>query len=655
MSFRSTSIPLQEIGAVASRFSTQPLSLGGFAEFDGHFESGLTPESFRARGQAKLVNASFAATAIGNTDLQWSATMAEAELVSQSPDFLGGNYRLSAHMRDLDWTHAIVRGKIDNIQIPRIVAMAGLELPSSGILRGSIEVTQVGDLPSLKLHGELATRGVTLLRIPCEIAEANLVVANGLADITSRGTACGGNYELAAQGHLAGLQQHFAQPDTQLHLLPIGWQASISNFSVSKLMEALRIPRSVVPIQAVIQGSCLRNQASLDSGMVCQITGAVERLSWNRMQFSDRISAQLDVRSERINLNDVSGRFADGRITGNAEVILSNPPRGVFDFEIAQINLRRAAMPLGSVGKGISGTASVAVMGRLGETISGKLNLQADHAVASDLMIQKASMPIDWSFAQRSQTVKWRCRNGMVEAGKGKVYFSCDGDYSRGLNTQVSARIERLDSSKLIRGKSFGAGLVSGTVNLKAQRATQLQQVSGDFDIQLAQIEAMEMPVLDQLPSMIQLPSITSTTATQENGGRFQGRLANGVVYLDDATLSQSNVHVLMEGRSTLEGNLNFDVTASTYQSGPVDDLLALADSPLMMAGPAPIALLAKANEAMKNRVVHVQVTGTAARPILRLQPGKQLSQEALRFFIRSSLPTQLADVAEQNTLNRRR
>ncbi len=74
-----------------------------------------------------------------------------------------------------------------------------------------------------------------------------------------------------------------------------------------------------------------------------------------------------------------------------------------------------------------------------------------------------------------------------------------------------------------------------------------------------------------------------------------------------------------------------------------------------MLAAPAPIALLAKANDALKNRVVHVQVSGTADRPTIRLQPGKQLSQEAVKFFISNSLGTRAADLSTTQYKRRRR
>ena len=65
-----------------------------------------------------------------------------------------------------------------------------------------------------------------------------------------------------------------------------------------------------------------------------------------------------------------------------------------------------------------------------------------------------------------------------------------------------------------------------------------------------------------------------------------------------------------------------------------------------MLAAPAPVTLLIKANEAMKDRVIHIHVGGTGARPMLRLQPGKTLSQDALRFFVAGTLGNRAADIA---------
>ncbi len=57
----------------------------------------------------------------------------------------------------------------------------------------------------------------------------------------------------------------------------------------------------------------------------------------------------------------------------------------------------------------------------------------------------------------------------------------------------------------------------------------------------------------------------------------------------------------------------------------------------------------------MKNRVVHVHVAGTAQRPILQLQPGKTLTQDAIRFFLVGNLGSQVATAATANRSSPRR
>ncbi len=241
----------------------------------------------------------------------------------------------------------------------------------------------------------------------------------------------------------------------------------------------------------------------------------------------------------------------------------------------------------------------------------------------------------------------------MVSVGGGKIRISSEGNYGSNLNMTTSARIERIDSSKLLRGKSVGAGIVSGTMTLQAKRARSLKQFVGKYDLTLSDTETLEMPVLDQLPKLVSL--FPRRPGQGEDGGTVHGRIAGGLVYVDELAISQSNVQILMSGNATLEGRLNFDVTASTQSNGPGDQLLSLVDSPLMLAAPAPIALVAKANDLLKDRVVHVHVGGIATRPTLRLQPGKQLSQDAVRFFLTNSIGSRATEIATQHAQQNRR
>ena len=77
------------------------------------------------------------------------------------------------------------------------------------------------------------------------------------------------------------------------------------------------------------------------------------------------------------------------------------------------------------------------------------------------------------------------------------------------------------------------------------------------------------MPVLSDMTKF--LGSLPTTTSFDES--KVKGRLGNGMVYFDRATMSAANAQILVEGTATLNGRLNLQVMARTNESGPADKL----------------------------------------------------------------------------------
>jgi hypothetical protein len=233
------------------------------------------------------------------------------------------------------------------------------------------------------------------------------------------------------------------------------------------------------------------------------------------------------------------------------------------------------------------------------------------------------------------------------------VRIASEGSFASGLSTTTSVRIEKLDIAKLMTNGSAGSGMVDGNAIVRAKNARTASDFVGSFGLELKNIQALKLPVLDQLPKMISLSP--PVPGRGQDGGTVRGRIAGGLVHLDEVAIHQSNVQVLMTGNATMTGRLDLDVVASTESESPTDQLLTLLDSPLMLAAPAPVALVVKANELLKDRVVRVHVGGTADRPTLRLQPGKQLSQDAVRFFLSSNLGSAVDKLSDAQSKNQRR
>jgi hypothetical protein len=222
-----------------------------------------------------------------------------------------------------------------------------------------------------------------------------------------------------------------------------------------------------------------------------------------------------------------------------------------------------------------------------------------------------------------------------LELGGGRVIANAAGQWNGKLDLTLTATARRVDTGRILhRNPVSGGGFLDGTMRVSAKRAKAADDFKGTFSATLSDASSLQIPVVSDLTRF--LTTIPTTTYYEES--HIDGRLGNGIVHLDRVTLSAANTQVLAEGTATLQGRLNLRVMARTDESGPADRLLELADGPLLMAAPTPLALVAKANNALKDRVLHLRISGTATRPAIHLEPGRQLSQEAIKFFMNQAI-----------------
>ncbi|MFG0261447.1 MAG: AsmA-like C-terminal region-containing protein, partial [Novipirellula sp. JB048] len=638
-SIQSNRVAIDDLADLVSRFSGTRLRAAGAAEIGGRFSLTTAPLDFSAAGEASIDHARYAGTEVGKARLHWNLDPSSLVLSTSSRDLLGGQYHATATVRDLDWTQTVIEGSFQQIPASRLVALAGGSLPATGTLEGGFKVTSIADLESLSGRAWLRSDRVSLNRLPAEIHTATLTLQSDQVALQSGGMLAEGRFHATAHAELSRLVEFFQAEASAIEQIPITFTAQLSDLSAQRVAGALELPRELRSLQARISGECVRNESMFDGRRWCSLSGAVESLRWNRRLLSERITAAIAVHPSRMELESIEGAFADGRLSGTAHIDLSATPSGRFELVANRVNLRRASAPF--LRSGVSGTGSVRVSGRIAPVISGHADVSLDHAVAAGLKVREARFPIDWTFSPTSKVARWRCRGGVVGVGGGRVHIASQGNFDRSVSTATTIRIERVDSSKLLQGTSAGAGVIDGHVTLNAKRARNLSQLVGRFDLDLSRLEVLELPVFDELVSRVSLAP--RRPGNGRDGGYVFGRIAGGRLHVDELAISQSSIQVMMVGSATMQGRLDFDVTASTESNGPAEPLLELANSPLMMATAAPIAMVAKANELLKDRVVHVHVGGTASRPTLRLQPGKQLSQDAVRFFLTHSLGSSVA------------
>ncbi|WP_231742294.1 hypothetical protein [Stieleria varia] len=648
--FSAGPVSLADVADVCSTSLQMDVPLTGIGFLAGRFSGNAKERNFHSSGQAVAKDVIYAGTGIGSANLNWVADNTGLQIQSASNDFVGGKFSLLAMLRSFQWNQSTLECEFSGIQIPRLSRVFSNSLSATGTLDGGCSLALSGAIQDLSGSAWVISRGFLVERIPIENAGGKIKLAAGVLSVTSQANCMRGSVTGRLSGEWAELLR-FANAPADLRRLPLFGEAEIKGLAINECISTLRLDPVLHPLSGLVHATCKRNEADVRDGTMCSATGSFENLRWDSARLSQMITAKVDLYPDRIKLTSIDGRFADGQLNGRAEVLLGNDPRGTFQFSANRVNLRQAAAPIQRSLGSVSGTASVRVSGRIGQTLAGRMDVSADNSTVASLNVRAVRMPFDWTITPSTKNLTWRCRSGVVEVGNGKINVATEGEYSRALDMRLTAKLSQIDTTRLIRGNTTGAGILNGQVNLWARRATRPEQIAGDFDLTMAQVDSLELPILDQLDQLVRLSP--SLGATRDNTGVMRGRLSNGQLHVDRLAITQSNVQVLMDGAASLDGRLDFDITAATGTVGPADGLSFLTDSPLMLAAPAPVALVLKANEAMKDRVVHVHVGGTANKPTLRLQPAKQLTQDTLRFFLTAGFGADVANIAEQSRQNR--
>lgn len=651
--FRAGPFRLADIAELAERVSQSPLPLDGQADLEGYVRLGGRG-GWAAEGNLQLERTRYLDRPLGDGSLAWKADRHGVELNSESVDFLGGSFGIAARLPALDWTRTTVSANAQGIQLQQLVELARLKVAAGGTLSGQVQVSSLGDLSSLSALGQLQGENLRFAGLAVTLGKNELRVGDGKLVAQVIGECGDGKAQLHATAVLADLLE-FARQESlpPIDSLPLQATATITGVSLARLADGLLTAGNRHRLDGRLSASFVRDTQVIAESNLGIGSIVVERLSCRSMRLSDRITAAVSLRSDRLRLDQLEGRLADGQVRGQGQLVLRHGrPRGRLSVAAERVSLRRASSAWPSLAA--SGTASINLQAKLDGSLTGRADLSVDNAAVSNLQVRHARVPIDWDYSLPAATARWNCRGATIELGGGKAVLTSRGEFAGGLSTNTLIRLDRIDTAKLLQNRSVGWGMIDGQVTVNARKATSIQQLQGRFDLELSKVQPLQVPILEKIPQLIQIPELLQSDVV-DDGGYMYGSFGGGTVRLEQLALWQKQIQILADGQATLAGRLNLMVTISTLRGGPADQWLALAQSPLMLAAPAPVAILVQANELLKDRVFHVSVSGTASRPILQPQPGRQLAQQALRFFIRGATGGQLADAADWNQRPKRR
>ena len=538
--FTAGPVALRDVSDLASRFSNRPLPISGTATATGGINLDLRQLDFSAGGDLTLSDALYANTRIGDARLRWEANPHVAKLRSVSDDFLGGSYAVDASLQSLDWTKTTVAASGHNIQIKRLASVLGNQLPVAGFIDGSIRLHSIGELESLRADGWVRTREASFAGTPIELQTTELTVGEGLANVAMRGAAFDGTLIGDVNTKLADLSAWIQSEPKQIHELPVFGRVQAKTIAVKRALAAFDKKRSLAPLSGKLNIVCIRDQASANKGLLANVDCSSENVRWNQAVMSKRLKASVAIYPTRLEVNNIEGQFADGNLSGDVKLYLARVPSGEFRFDAKLINLRRALAPIPGISRSVSGAVSVSMSGRLGSTSTATAKVHASNITVGDVAIRELRLPVVCSFQSQSSKVHWHSRGGSLNVGGGSVGISSEGRLTNGLATMAtSVDIRRVDTAKLMRGKSVSAGIIDGNVNIQSKRARTAKDLTGRFHLELSRIQSLELPGFGVVHAAGEAADHLRAIPHQEDGGTIDGRLAGGLLHVDNACVVQ--------------------------------------------------------------------------------------------------------------------
>ncbi|HBE69872.1 MAG TPA: hypothetical protein DDW52_17130 [Planctomycetaceae bacterium] len=651
--FAASNIELAEVGAVASRIAGQTLDLSGMAVAEGIATFDLQKNTFQANGFLTVQDCVARGFRIGDSRLAWSANPRSVQIQSSSDKFFGGNYAVAATIRELDWTTTTLAARCNDIQIGRLIAPLQLPVEINGRLSGQFSATRIADLSSLKVVGHALLDRGTIGRLPYRAEVPSFLVRDGKATLAAESKLAGGDIAIGSSCRLTEVLAWQSAGGT-IEDLPVTLQIDTTPLAINQLTSAIAGRNDLRGLRGSVDFHLQRSASQIDNGTLCNATASLQNISFGSSTLVHRVNADVLLTPNAAKLNQLAGKVAGGTLLGDAELsfpagitrLKSNHSiGGRYRFSLANVNLRRLGAAL-DVGNDVTGLASISAKGRIGPVVTAGIRTKLSNVLVNGLAVREIRIPVSAEYSPNSRRGAWHVHGASIYTGGGTVTLNSEGNLSAGrASFTAKADVVRVDTAKLFRSGGVNAGIVDGEALLRAKRAKAPEDVVGGFNFRLSQLQGFELPGFDQLMQIVKMPSFTMNQLGEDDLAVVSGRIGGGLIHIDDATLSKSGILVMAEGTSTLGGRLDMDVTAVTNLSGPASGLLELTDSPLMLAAPAQVALIAKANDLLKDRVFYIEVAGTTRKPALHVQPGKNLSQDALRVVLSSALGGNAAEM----------
>ncbi len=349
---------------------------------------------------------------------------------------------------------------------------------------------------------------------------------------------------------------------------------------------------------------------------------------------------KFQIESGLMKFSGIDARIGNGFVRGQISWPISSQRTGRVQLDGQRIDVGKLMAFIPNASLDVDGKASFRVRGAI-QGAKGDVQLKgAGEFTVKDGTLNRVKWnirraPFTWSLNPRRLNAVVQARGTVVSILEGQ--FKADSRISVGqrINFECTGQVKNLDSSqfkKLTVGQNvFGnQGRLNGKLKIHAKNLRTVKDLRGSFNGTLDRAQAFQLPVIDSVSPYVNRSQIKNRRFEQ---GRVDLVLQNSKIQVRQISFADPQVQVLIDGGFWLNGRIDLQ---TIVHIGPNKDdpLRQLVRSPLLASSSPSVALIARIDQILADRLLFFKLTGTYKRPRVQIQTTKILQQEALKFIL---------------------
>lgn len=617
-----------------------PAPVEGVLETDTKLAGTISPLTYTATGSIQASKLTLAKSSANHIGLKWSLTPEKLLVSELKADAFGGSLSGSADV-------PLVAGKEGSfgVQFKDLDAAAATELVPdfpvkiagkvSGKVGGTIPPAKEGQSRVGNLDVDISAPKLTVQGIPAERLAGKAALKGGAVEYELEGKTLGGSFEI--KGRYPGLKQD--------EKAPVGKRDRgsfrLTGVDLAQLAGGLKFD-ALRPLRGRLDVTFdFDNDLSAGTGRI-----TFTRLEWGGTLVSQELVGLLVMRDGVLQLSDVSGRVAGGNLRARGSVRLEQTQRNFFTVALTGADAKKLLAPFGADARDlIDGPVSVVVNARFGSEMRGSGTISLPRGSVSGVQVTDLRVPFTFASAAGGYG-RVAIREASVNAGSGRAQAELTLDW--GTEARIDGQVRFVDvpvrtiAPSLGENALLGNGRITGRFDLKGSRVRSIDDVNGTLIASLTNTSVKEIPILQQITPFLN----TAGLVKPFQSGDVRGTLSGGVFRVQRIALANPTAQLFAEGTITTGGRIDLNVIAHTGTIGPDVPGLRLFGLRLPTFGPIPITLIRDVSDFLSNRTVRLTVTGQTSNPVVRVNVGALLTEQAVRFFLsRYVLPAEAAGV----------